>query len=74
MDLKLIIKRLKDVPDKAAFARTSGVSRATLYRVMAGWKNPEYATLAAIEKQLDKMDRKALRDAEKLVHAEAKAP
>ncbi len=59
MDIKDIAKRLHAVTDKSAFAIASKVSRATIYRIMNGWPNPEYKTLQLIEKQLVKTERKA---------------
>jgi predicted transcriptional regulator len=54
MDINEILKRLRLVDNKMAFAKASGVSRATLYRILEGWPNPTVGTMRKIEKQLDK--------------------
>lgn len=54
MDIKDICRRLRLVDNKTAFAKSSGVSRATLYRILEGWPNPTVGTMLKIEKQLSR--------------------
>jgi DNA-binding phage protein len=54
METKEIISRLRDVKDKAAFAKACKLSRATLYRLLDPDINPTFKTLRKIEKQLEK--------------------
>ena len=48
MDINEILKRLRLVDNKMAFAKASGVSRATLYRILEGWPNPTVGTMRKI--------------------------
>lgn len=47
-----LIRRLRRVENLSAFAQASGVSRATLYRIMEGWANATIENLCKIEDQL----------------------
>ena len=59
MDIKDLIRRLRSVANKSEFAKRSGVSRATLYRLIDGLEiNPTMRLLERIEKQLDSEERK----------------
>lgn len=52
MDYQDIVRRLRQVRNLTKFAHDSHVSRATLYRLLCGWKNPNLKTLEMIEAQL----------------------
>ncbi len=52
MDYQDIVRRLRQVRNLTEFAKASHVSRATLYRLLCGWKNPNLKTLEMIEAQL----------------------
>ncbi len=57
MDIIDIVRRLRAVPNKTEFAKASRVSRATLYRLLDGWANPQMRTLEQIERQLRKVEK-----------------
>lgn len=57
MDIKDILSRLKKIPDKSGFAKSAGISRATMYRLVGDKPNPDLKTLKAAEKQLLKIER-----------------
>ena len=54
MDIKDLVRRLRKVENMTQFAKESGVSRATLYRVIEGWANPTLKTLVMIDAALNK--------------------
>ena len=54
MDIKDLIRRIRRIENMTAFAKASGVSRATLYRIAEGWANPTVGTMLKIEAELDK--------------------
>ena len=54
MDVIDIVRQLRKVDNLTAFAKASGVSRASLYRVIDGYRNPTLKTLERIETQLRK--------------------
>lgn len=58
MDPIDVVRRLRKVKNLSAFAKGSGVSRASLYRVIDGYANPTLRTLEKIERELSKADNK----------------
>jgi DNA-binding phage protein len=57
MDVIEVVRRLRKVNNLTAFAKASGVSRASLYRVIDGYANPTLKTLQRIEQQLARSKR-----------------
>lgn len=61
MELSHIAARLAKAGNLTKFAKDAGVSRATLYRIMGGWRNPTLKTMQSIERQFALQDRAAKR-------------
>lgn len=58
MEILNIYARVSAIKNLSDFARESGVSRSTLLRIKKGWKNPTYETLAKIEAELNRQEKR----------------
>jgi predicted transcriptional regulator len=54
VEIESIRTRLLALPNTSDFAKRCGVSRATLYRIINGWPNPNLKTLERISAELAK--------------------